>query len=185
MKAMKEAGCRLLDVGFESGNDEMLRVIRKGISTEEMLRFAEDARQAKLMLLGDFVFGLPGETKETAEKTIEFARKLKCNIAQFAVSTPIPGTEFHTWAEKNGFLLIDNLEESIDDNGFQRCIVSYPEFTDRDIEYYVNRALKQYYLSPFFIPIALRNIWRRNGWYELKGMAKSARSFFQYLNPGK
>jgi len=185
MKVMKKAGCRLLDVGYESGSDEILKNIKKGITTKESRRFTEDAKRARLMILADFIFGMPGETKETAEQTIKFAKEIKPNIVQFAVATPIPGTEFYNWVKENGFLLVDDLEESLDGEGFQRCIVSYPEFTKEDIETYVDRALREYYLSPSYIPIAMRNILRKNGLHELKVMAKSAKVFLRYVRRGK
>lgn len=181
MKAMKAAGCRLLDVGYESGSDEILKNIRKGISSDRMRRFAADARRAGLMVLGDFVIGFPGETRETAEQTIRFARELRPNVAQFAIITPIPGTAFYQWAKKEGFLLVDDLARSLDEHGFQKCIVSYPQFTDRDIEEYVDKALKKYYLSPAFIPVALSNIFRKDGLHELTGMIRSATVFLRYL----
>jgi radical SAM superfamily enzyme YgiQ (UPF0313 family) len=185
MKAMKEAGCRLLDVGYESGSDEILKNIKKGITTEEMRRFTSDAKKARLMILGDFVFGFPGETKETAEKTIRFAKELKPNQIQFAVATPIPGTEFYDWVKENGFLLVDDLEQSLDKDGFQKCIVSYPDFTKEDIENYVDRALKEYYLSLSFIPIAMKNVLRKNGLHELKVMVMSAKVFYGYMGRKK
>lgn len=185
MKAMKEAGCRLLDVGYESGSDEILKNIRKGITTDDSRKFTKDAKKARLMILADFIFGMPGETKETAEKTIRFAKEVKPNIVQFAVATPIPGTEFCEWVKENGFLLVDDLEESLDENGFQKCIVSYPDFTKEDIENYVDKALKEYYLSPSFIPIAMKNILRKNGLHELKGMMMSAKVFMKYMRRKK
>lgn len=185
MKIMKEAGCRLLDVGYESGSDEILNNIKKGISTDRMHQFAKDARRVGFVILGDFVFGFPGETKETAEKTIAFAKELSPDIVQFAVSVPIPGTKFYEWAQYNRFLLTDELEKSVDEEGFQKCIVSYPEFTDRDVEEYVDKALKKYYLSPSYVPIALRRIFRKNGLRELVLMIKSARIFFKYLRRRK
>jgi len=185
MKVMKEAGCRLLDVGYESGSDEILKNIKKGITTKESRRFTEDAKRAGLMILADFIFGLPGETKETAEQTIRFVKEIKPNIVQFAVATPIPGTEFYDYVKENGFLLVEDLEESLDEEGFQKCIISYPEFTKEDIEEYVNRALKEYYLSLSFIPIAMKNVLRKNGLHELKGMIMSAKVFMKYLNRKK
>ena len=181
MKAMKESGCRLLDVGYESGSDEILKNIKKGITTSDSRKFTEDAKRAGLMILADFIFGMPGETKETAEQTIRFAKEVKPNIVQFAVATPIPGTEFYNWVKDNEFLLVDDLEESLDKDGFQKCIVSYPEFTKEDIENYVDRALKEYYLSPSYIPIAMKNIFRKNGLHELKGMIMSAKVFLKYI----
>jgi anaerobic magnesium-protoporphyrin IX monomethyl ester cyclase len=185
MHAMKSAGCRLLDVGYESGSDEILKNIKKGISTDRMKKFAREARRAGLMVLGDFIIGLPGETKETIRQTIRFAKELKPNLIQFAVATPLPGTQFYKWAATEGFLLTEDLEESLDDGGFQRCIISYPEFNNRDIEIWVDRALKSYYLTPSYVPIALRSILRRNGFHELKGLMKSARTFLEYLRSRK
>jgi len=185
MQEMKSAGCRLLIVGYESGNDEILKTIRKGVDTHQMRAFTKDAKRAKLMVHGDFIIGLPGETKSTAEQTLEFIKKLKPNILQVAVATPIPGTKFYEWAKENGYLLVDNLEESIDQNGYQKCILSYPDFTKDDIEHYVNKALKEYYLSPSFVPVALSNILRRHGLYELKIMLMSAKVFLEYLGAEK
>ena len=185
MKNMKEAGCRLLIVGYESGSDEILKNIKKGVNTDQMNNFTNDAKKARLMIHGDFIFGLPGETKETANKTVKFIKELRPNILQVAVATPIPGTEFYEWAKINGFLLVENLEESIDMNGYQKCIVSYPEFTKEDIENYVDKALKEYYLSPSYISIAMKNILRKNGLHELKGMLMSARMFVKYVRRGK
>lgn len=185
MKAMKKVGCRLLDVGYESGSDKILKNIKKGITTSDSRKFTKDAKRAGLMILADFIFGMPGETKETAEQTIRFAKEMKPNLVQFAVATPIPGTEFFDYVKENRFLLVDDLEKSLDENGFQKCILSYPEFTKEDIETYVDRALKEYYLSPSFIPIAMRNVLRKNGLHELKGMIMSAKIFMEYLRRKK
>jgi radical SAM superfamily enzyme YgiQ (UPF0313 family) len=182
MKVMKEAGCRLLDVGYESGSDEILKNIKKGITTDQMRKFTKDAKKARLMIHADFVFGFAGETKETAEMTIRFAKEQKPNIVQFAVAMPIPGTGFYKWCKENNFLLIDDIEEALDKNGHQKCIVSYPEFTKEDIEKYVDKALKEYYLTPSYIPIVMRNILRKNGLDTLKGMITSAKVFLRYMN---
>lgn len=182
MKEMKGAGCRLLIVGYESGNDEILKTIRKGVDTQQMRAFTRDAKRAKLMIHADFIIGLPGETKETAEQTLRFIKDIKPNILQVAVATPIPGTKFYEWAKENGYLLVDDLEESIDQNGYQKCILSYPDFIKDDIEHYVNRALKEYYLSPSFVPVALSNVLRKHGLHELKIMLMSAKVFLKYLD---
>jgi radical SAM superfamily enzyme YgiQ (UPF0313 family) len=185
MKAMKDAGCRLLDVGYESGNDTILKNIKKGITTKDSRKFTEDAKRVGLMILADFIFGMPGETRETAEQTIRFVKEIKPNIVQFSVATPIPGTEFYDYVKENNYLLVDDLEESLDEEGFQKCIVSYSEFTKEDIGSYVDRALKEYYLSPSYIPIAMRTVMRKNGLHELKGMMKSAKVFLRYMGRGR
>ncbi|MCJ7616579.1 MAG: B12-binding domain-containing radical SAM protein [Desulfobacterales bacterium] len=185
MKAMKDAGCRLIIVGYESGSDEILKTIKKGVGTEQMKVFTNDAKKAGLLVHGDFIIGLPGETKDTAAQTLKFIKELKPNLLQVAVATPLPGTEFYDWIKKNGFMLVDNLEKSIDENGFQECIISYPDFTKEDIKISVDKALKEYYLSPSYIPVALSNVLRKNGMHELNSMLKSAKVFFKYMGRAK
>ena len=152
----------------------LLRTIKKGVDKEQMKKFTREAKKAGLLIHGDFIIGLPGETTETAEQTLQFIEELKPNILQVAVATPLPGTEFYHYVKENGYITVDNLKDSIDENGFQRCIVSYPQFTKKDIEFYVDKALKGYYLSPSFIPVAFSNVCRKNGIHELKSMLKSA-----------
>ncbi|MBI2830667.1 MAG: radical SAM protein [Chloroflexi bacterium] len=185
MREMKDAGCRLLDVGYESGSDAILKNVKKGITTDQMRKFARDARRAGLMIMADFVIGLPGETKETAEKTIRFASELKPNVLQYESPIPIPGTEYYRWAKENGFLLVDDLEKSLDREGFKSCIVSYPHFTAQEMVEYVDKGLKSYYLSPSYIPIAMSMVFRKGGLHELKGLVRSAIGFFRYLRRNK
>jgi radical SAM superfamily enzyme YgiQ (UPF0313 family) len=181
MKEMKKAGCRLIIVGYESGNDDILKNINKGTNITQLRQFTKDAKKAGLLIHGDFIIGLPGETKQTAINTIDFIQEVKPNILQVAIATPIPGTEFFQWANQNGYLLTHDMTDSIDAQGFQKCIISYPDFTTRDIEKYVDVALKKYYLNPSYISTALNNIFRRNGMFELQIMVKSAKVFFGYL----
>lgn len=181
MKLMKKAGCRLLDIGYESGSDEILKNIKKGITTEQLRKFTKDAKKVGLKILADFVIGFTGETKETAEQTIKFIKEIKPDILQVAVATPIPGTEFYDWCKANGYLLTEDLEESLDENGYQRCIVSYPWLTNEEIEYYVDKALKEYYFSLTYAKVALRNIFSKHWKHELTILWRSALAFFEYL----
>ena len=76
LKAMKEAGCRLLIVGFESGDPQILKNIKKGATVERARAFAKDCHDLGLTIHGDFILGLPGETKESIRNTINFAKVL-------------------------------------------------------------------------------------------------------------
>lgn len=184
LRIMREAGCWLIVVGYESGNDEILKNIHKGITTERARKFTHDAKRAGLMILGDFIIGLPGETKETAQKTIKFIKEIKPNLLQVAIAMPVPGTEFYQWAKDNGFLLSENMEEAIDEHGYQKCVISYPHLPAAEIERYVDKALRGYYLSPSYIPVVLSNILRRNGIHVLRVMLRSAGQFSKYLRRG-
>jgi len=180
MKMMKEAGCRLLIVGYESGSDEILKNIKKGITTGMAREFTKNAIKAGLLIHADFIIGLPGERRETAKKTLEFIKEIKPDILQVAVATPIPGTEFYDYVKKNGYLLIDDMGESIDENGYQNCIVSYPEFTKDDIKEWVNKILKSYYLNPSYIPTFIRGVIGGGGIAHAKSVFKAARGFLKY-----
>lgn len=181
MKVMKKAGCRLLDVGYESGNDEILKNIKKGTTVNQLREFTLNAKKAGLKILADFVVGFPGETKETTESTIKFIKEIKPDLLQVAIATPMPGTDFYNFCIEEGYILTENLEESLDLKGFQQCIISYPTLNNNEISVYVDRALKEYYLSVFYIPIAIKNIIGKNGIEEFKSLLMSAKMYFNYL----
>lgn len=180
MLKMKKAGCRLLIVGYESRDDKILKNIKKGLTTDEMKKFSVQAKKAKLMIQADFIIGLPGETKQTVQHTEEFIKELRPDLLQVAIASPIPGTEFYEWSKIHNFLLSENLEESIDFKGFQQCIITYPDLSKDEIEQAVDRILKNYYLNPMYVFIALKNILKKNGLDELRILIRSAKVFFNY-----
>lgn len=182
MSAMKKAGCRLLDVGYESGTDHILKNIKKGTSISRLSEFTKNAKRAKLKILADFVIGFPGETKETAAQTVQFIKDIRPDILQIAVATPIPGTEFYNWCKDNNYLLVNDLEESIDANGFQKCIISYPWLKNDEIEQIVNEALKEYYLSFSYASLVARNLISRSALSELQVLCRSAKPFLKYIS---
>ena len=181
MRKMKEANCRLLIVGYESGSDEILRKIKKGITIEDIRQFAQDARRADLLVLGDFIIGLPGETKETVEKTKRLIKEVKPELLQVSVASPFPGTEFYAWAKSNGYLLTDDPNEYLDKQGHQKAIISYPELPSEDIVKAVDEILKNYYLSPSYLPPAMRQVFRKNGRNELARLWRQALNFVSYI----
>jgi len=181
MKEMKRANCRLLIVGYESGSDEILRNIKKGITVEQIRRFAKDARRAGLLVHGDFIIGLPGETKETIELTRKLIKETKPDILQVSVASPFPGTEFYKWCEENGYLLINDPNEYLDEQGHQKAIISYPWLTAEEIVQKVDSILKEYYLSLGYVPVALKQVFRKRGIEEAKRLYHSAKMFMRYI----
>lgn len=181
MKEMKKANCRLLIVGYESGSDEILRNIKKGITVEQIRRFAKDARRAGLLVHGDFIIGLPGETKETIELTRKLIKETKPDILQVSVASPFPGTDFYEWCEENGYLLINDPNEYLDEQGHQKAIISYPWLTAEEIVQKVDSILKEYYLSLGYVPVALKQVFRKRGIEEAKRLYHSAKMFMRYI----
>lgn len=181
MKAMKKANCRLLIVGYESGSDEILQRIKKGITVAESRRFARDARKAGLLVLGDFVIGLPGETKETIALTRGLIKETRPDLLQVSVASPFPGTEFYEWAREKGYLLTQDPNEYLDRHGHQKSVIAYPSLSAEEMVLAVDDILKRYYLSPGYIPLALRQVWRKNGWSEAQRIGKNAQGFLKYI----
>jgi len=180
MQAMKKANCRLLIAGYESGVDSILQAIKKGITTDQIRQFAKDARRAGLLVHGDFITGLPGETKETIQQTKEFIREVKPDILQVAVASPFPGTEFYDWCKDNGYLLTDDSNQYLDDEGHQKAIISYPALSNEEMVHEVDDILHEYYLSVGYVPLVVRQIIRKNGIAEARRIWFSAKTFLEY-----
>jgi len=101
LKEMKSAGCDVLSFGLESGNEQILKNIRKGASLERTRQTVEWCHELGIKVKGFFIIGLPGETRETAEQTIEFARSLKVEYCDFYPLTPFPATPI--WENPQNF----------------------------------------------------------------------------------
>jgi len=93
MKLMKQAGCRLVTVGFESGSQNILDNMHKGERVEQYYRFARDAKKAGILVHGCIMVGNPGDTRETLAESYEFAKKISCDSMQFYPLYVYPGTE--------------------------------------------------------------------------------------------
>jgi len=180
MREMKRANCRFLIVGFESADDGILRNIKKGFTVEEARAFAKNVRKAGLLLHADFIIGLPGETKETIEKTRRFIKEIKPDQLQVSVVAPFPGTELYEWCKKNGYLVTEDPNEYLDEQGHQKSVVSYPWLSAEEIVRAVDDILKDYYLSIGYVPVALRQVFRRRWLDEVKRLWRSAIMFLRY-----
>ncbi|HWQ03069.1 MAG TPA: radical SAM protein, partial [Candidatus Nitrosotenuis sp.] len=150
LKAMAEAGARLFIVGFESGSDQILKNIKKGATTAMAREFAKNCKKVGIRIHGDFILGLPGETKETIQQTIEFAQELDCHTVQVSMAHAFPGTELYNFAAQNGFLRTEALTDS---SGHQLPHIEYPGLSREEMMAGVQRFYDQYYFRP-------RVIWR-------------------------
>ncbi|HUD67022.1 MAG TPA: hopanoid biosynthesis associated radical SAM protein HpnJ [Candidatus Sulfotelmatobacter sp.] len=146
LKAMKEAGCRLLIVGYESGDQQILKNIKKGATIERARQFTKDCHKLGLVVHGDFILGLPGETRETINNTIAFAKELDVETIQVSVAHAYPGTELYDYAVKNGFMVGDN--KMVDEGGHQLAHIQYPGLPADEILSSVHRFYDEYYFRP-------------------------------------
>jgi len=170
MQKMKKAGCRLLVVGYESGNDQILLNIKKGTTVEMQRQFAENARKAGLKVFGCFMLGLPGETKETMQETFKLAKELKPDMVFFQQAVPFPGTEFYDWAKAKGFMTTSDFRKWFNPSGQLDTIINYPKLSRREIEKTRDRFMKKFYSSPGYIwRTFVRNLNPRESIRVLKG----------------
>jgi len=145
---MKRAGCRMLMVGFEFGTQEALDAVKKGITLEQSVRFAQEANRLGFTVHGCFMFGAPGETRESAMKTIEFAKSLPLDTAQFSGICAYPGSEIYKWAKGQGCLVPQTWRQWVDDNWEQVTVLDYSQLRKEEIDELIDRGLKEFYLRP-------------------------------------
>jgi hopanoid biosynthesis associated radical SAM protein HpnJ len=132
LKVMRENGLRLLLVGYESGNQQILHNIKKGMRVEVAERFTKDCHDLGIVIHGTFIVGLPGETLETIEETIRFANRINPHTIQVSLAAPYPGTYLYKQAVENGWLDADNAE-LVDDSGIQIAPLHYPHLSHQQI----------------------------------------------------
>lgn len=105
---MKLAGCVQIEIGVESGSEELLKVSQKRYTKDKIRRAFSDARRAGVRTWAFFIVGLPGETMDTWRETVEFAKELKVDGSVWTVLTPYPGTDFYNGSPGNGIEIVDS-----------------------------------------------------------------------------
>jgi anaerobic magnesium-protoporphyrin IX monomethyl ester cyclase len=135
-------------VGFEFGTQESLDAVKKGTILEHSIGLATEAKRLGLTVHGCFMFGAPGETKESALKTIEFAKSLPVDTVQFSGICAYPGSEIYQWASEKGFLVPRTWREWVDKDWEQVTVLSYPELDKDEIDRLIDRGLREFYLRP-------------------------------------
>lgn len=147
LKILKDNGLRLLLVGYESGNQQILNNIRKGTRVEGARAFTEACHRLGILVHGTFVVGLPGETRETIEETIRFAREVNPHTIQVSLAAPYPGTELYRQALENGWLVAAG-NDLVSAQGVQVSSLSYPHLSSAEIFDALERFYKRFYFRP-------------------------------------
>ena len=144
LKVLRDNGLRLLLVGYESGNQQILHNIKKGMRIEVAKRFTKDCHDLGIMIHGTFILGLPGETRETIEETIRFAIEINPHTLQVSLAAPYPGTFLHRQAVENGWLDAAHAE-LVDDHGIQIAPLHYPHLSHTEIFDSVETFYRRFY----------------------------------------
>jgi radical SAM superfamily enzyme YgiQ (UPF0313 family) len=151
---MRRAGCYSLSFGIESGVQGILDNVNKDLDLSKLRRVISWARDAGIFTIGFFIFGLPGETPDTIESTIRYARSLDLDAAQFNVFVPFPGTELFDLYDRNGYIkTYDWSKYDVDHLVFETT-----DIRADDIFKLRRKAFKQFYLRPKIILSNLRQV---------------------------
>ncbi len=179
MRAMKKAGCRLFCVGFESGDQRILDNIRKGTTIAKIRRFVHDARRAGILIHGCFMVGNRGETIETLETTLRFAKELNPDTAQFFPIMVYPGTNDYAHYKGKGWIVTDDFRRWITEDGMHSSVVSNPDLSYETLVAFCDRARREFYLRPKYIFLKLVQMFSSPA--EAGRICKAFRTFFRYL----
>lgn len=178
LSLMKRSGCRMLCVGFEFGEQQILDAVHKGTTIDDMFTFAENTNKARIRVHGCFMFGGPGETRETAQKTIDLACRLKIDTAQFSGVVAYPGTTYYEWAKANGYLIPTRWRDWVDENYEQCATVRCPELSVEEINRLIDEGLRRFYLRPSQMLRMVRNM---QSVADVKAKLHGFRSFLGYF----
>jgi radical SAM superfamily enzyme YgiQ (UPF0313 family) len=151
LSALKSAGLRLLCVGFESASQTVLRAKHKGIQVAAAHRFRADARRARVLVHGCFMAGGPGETHETLAQTLQLAKELAPDTAQFFPLMVYPGTEAYDWAQQQGLLGSQDYRHWLTPEGHHATVVEGPELSAAELETWCHHARRSFYLRPSYM----------------------------------
>jgi anaerobic magnesium-protoporphyrin IX monomethyl ester cyclase len=166
LRLMGQAGCWLISWGIESANEQILKHARKGYRQEQAIRALGWARAAGIKNWGYFIIGLPGETEETIQETIEYSKRLPLDIALFHIAAPYPGTPFFYEVAENSWFRPGTKWEEVDMD--QSTVLDYPGLPAERLEYWQKRATKEWSLRPGPIWTFVKGL---NSWEGLKSAA--------------
>jgi anaerobic magnesium-protoporphyrin IX monomethyl ester cyclase len=172
-RLMKQAGCKRVGFGVESGNQAVLDSIKKRQTLDDVRKAFKLARAAKLQTMGFFIFGLPSDTETTMEDTIRFALELEPDLANFMIAAPYPGTELWDIARRDGRLFSQDWRDyAIHD---EKARYELPGLAPELVERKWHEAYRRFYFRPTRI---WRQIKRRDTWRRLPQYASDFSRFF-------
>jgi anaerobic magnesium-protoporphyrin IX monomethyl ester cyclase len=173
------AGLRLVCVGFESGDQHVLDNIKKKITIDQFYQFRDAARSANVLVHGCFMAGNPGDTLISLRKTLELAKSLNPDTAQFLPIMIYPGTEAFNWAQNNGYMLTEDYDQWLTQDGLHRSIVDRPGLTAEEIVNWCHVSRRSFYLRPRFIFGKFLEIISHPK--EFRRIFKASKVFYKYL----
>jgi len=178
LEMLRGNGLRLLLVGYESGNQQILNNIKKGMKVNIARRFTEDCHDLGIAIHGTFIVGLPGETPETLEETIRFAIDINPHTIQVSLAAPYPGTELYRQAVQNNWLDADHAE-LVDERGLQIAPLHYQHLSHGEIFRALETMYKRFYFRPAKIASLVKEMVQSP--QMMRRRLREGKEFFQFL----
>ncbi len=174
LRTIKEAGCFMIGFGIECGNQDVLDSIKKGATLQDAIQAVRMAHDAGLEVTGHCVLGLPGETKETMNQTVEFAKFLKIDYAQFYCAVAFPGSRLFDQCNENGWL--DTLDWKRYEQNFS--VITTPRLESKEVTKARERAVMRYYSQPRLV---LHNLNKIRSGSDVVYFAKTLKNYLTHL----
>lgn len=174
IKKMAQAGCWYIFFGIESGNENVLKLnkVNKLNNFETVRKVLKECQKNGITLKGSFILGLPGDTKETIEETIAFAKSLPLDTVNFATAVPYPGTEFYNLARANGDVFDFDWNDYRKMSAHAELPIFVPQGVSREwLQKKQRLAYKEFYFRPNFILHCLGKVKNLSDFLRYKRMA--------------
>ena len=166
---LKKAGLKRTAFGVETGDEQMIVKIDKHIDHDTIRQAFKNAKAAGIETIGFFIIGLPGDTRETMQKTIDFAIELDPMIANFSMMTPYPGTIVYEQVKQNGRFLVQDWEDYVFFD--QKARYEMGDLTAELMEEMYRKAYRQFYWRPKYV---MRAMSRKDFWLKFGRNARIA-----------
>lgn len=167
---MKQSGCKMIRLGVESGSQEVLDKIKKGVTIGQIEEGFKLVKKHGIQALGGFMFGFPYDSRKTIEETLDFAKRLSPDQVQFSINMCYPGTSLYEYAKENHLLLAKSFKEFDMTYG---PVVKTLDMERKELEPILARAYKEFYFRPGFVLQTLRHM---KDFDEIKRAFRSLRS---------
>jgi anaerobic magnesium-protoporphyrin IX monomethyl ester cyclase len=147
LKEMKKAGCIAVWFGVESGCQNVLDSMEKGVNLAQTRRAFKWAHEAGLMTIASVILGFPGETKDTVLKTVKFVEELNPNDVGYHIATPYPGTPMYDFVKEKSWLKITDFDRY----DTATPVFESPTLSMKDLAEIREKAYQRFYLRPRYV----------------------------------
>ena len=175
LKEMRRAGCKMIRLGVESGSQQVLDKIRKGLTIAQIEDGVRRVKKSGIQALGGFMFGFPYDTKQSVEETLALAKKISPDQVQFSIAMCYPGTSLYDYAVANGLLLAEDFKEFDMTRG---PVVKTVDMTREELTPILSRAYREFYFRPRFVLQTLKHLRDVD---EMRRVLRSARSLVRTI----